>query len=208
MEVCLMTTKSALNDMEYNAAYAMLTCHANTTRLHIESDKSCIERAIKLGHESILEHINLTFEINGLSRACLQELARHRHISLSVESTRHTLKKQLFANGEISLSLSDHMDEGLKLLITNYLKAVIGYVEQHPDVPNDTLKYAMPECLSTNLIMTLNVRELRHIVKLRSAPAALGEFRYLACQLVKAIPEDYRYWVEDCLYNGGESSGS
>ena len=207
MEVCLMATKSALNDMEYNAAYAMLTCHANTTRLHIESDKSCIERAIKLGHESILEHIHLTFEINGLSRACLQELARHRHISLSVESTRHTLKKQ-FANGEISLSLSDHMDEGLKLLITNYLKAVIGYVEQHPDVPNDTLKYAMPECLSTNLIMTLNVRELRHIVKLRSAPAALGEFRYLACQLVKAIPEDYRYWVEDCLYNGGESSGS
>ena len=207
MEVKLITEFSVLSGMEYNAAYAMLTCHANTTRLHIESDKSFIERAIKLGHESILEHIHLTFEINGLSRACLQELARHRHISLSVESTRHTLKKQ-FANGEISLSLSDHMDEGLKLLITNYLKAVISYAKQHPDVPNDTLKYAMPECLSTNLIMALNVRELRHIVKLRSAPAALGEFRYLACQLVKAIPEDYRYWVEDCLYNGGESSGS
>lgn len=207
MEVCLMTTKSALNDMEYNAAYAMLTCHDNATRLHIESDKSFIERAIKLGHESILEHINLTFEIKDLSRACLQELARHRHISLSVESTRHTLKKKL-ADGEIDLSLPESMDEGLETLIKAYLTTLFDYVKQHPDVPNDVLKYAMPECLSTNLIMTLNVRELRHIVKLRSAPAALGEFRYLACQLVKAIPEDYRYWVEDCVYKGGENSGS
>ena len=207
MEVKLITEFSVLSGMEYNAAYAMLTCHANTTRLHIESDKSFIERAIKLGHESILEHINLTFEIKDLSRACLQELARHRHISLSVESTRHTLKKKL-ADGEIDLSLPESMDEGLETLIKAYLTTLFDYVKQHPDVPNDVLKYAMPECLSTNLIMTLNVRELRHIVKLRSAPAALGEFRYLACQLVKAIPEDYRYWVEDCVYKGGENSGS
>ena len=207
MEVRLMTIQRTLEDMEYNAAYAMLVCHDNTDRLHAERSEIFIKRAIKLGHESILEHINLTFKIRDLSRACLQELARHRHISLSVESTRHTLKKKL-ADGEIDLYLSDNMDEGLKLLIMNYLKAVIGYVEQHPDVPNDMLKYAMPECLSTNLTMTLNARELRHIVKLRSAPAALDEFQELACRLVDAIPEDYRYWVEDCVYKGSESNGS
>ena len=207
MEVELITEFSLLSGMEYNAAYAMLTCHANTKKLRQEPAKSFVKKAMELGHESILEHINLTFEIKDLSRACLQELARHRHVSLSVESTRHTLKKQL-ADGEIGLSLPESMDEGLETLIKAYLTTLFDYVKQHPDVPNDVLKYAMPECLSTNLIMTLNVRELRHIVKLRSAPAALGEFRYLACQLVKAIPEDYRYWVEDCVYKGGENSGS
>ena len=207
MEVELITEVSTLISMEFDAAYAMLACHDSTDRLKEAHPNTFVKRAIKLGHESILEHINLGFEITGLSRACLQELARHRHISLSVESTRHTLKKKL-TDREIELSLSDRMDEGLKLLITNYLKAVIDYVEQHPDVPNDVLKYALPECLSTNLIMTLNARELRHIVKLRSAPAALGEFQVLARQLVEAIPESFRYWVEDCLYNGGESSGS
>ena len=207
MNVKLLTNVSLLNGMEYNAAYAMLTCHANATRLHIESDKSFIERAIKLGHESILEHINLTFEINGLSRACLQELARHRHISLSVESTRHTLKKQL-KSGSVDVALPASVNETFEKLIEDCLKAGFDYVITSPDVPNDILKYAMPECLTTNLIMTLNVRELRHIVKLRSAPAALAEFQELACRLVEAIPEDYRYWVKDCVYKGDDSSGS
>ena len=201
MEVTLLTSCNLLRHMEYNAAYAMLTCHANTDKLKDDDTmpRPFIERAIKLGHETILEHINLTFEINDLSRACLQELARHRHISLSVESTRHTLKKQ-FADGEIELSLSDSIDEELETLIKIYLTTLFDYVKKHPDVPNDALKYAMPECLSTNLVMTLNVRELRHIVKLRSAPAALAEFQLLARKLVEAIPEEFRYWIDDCVY--------
>lgn len=80
--------------MEHNSAYAMLMCHANTEKLKDEAPCMFFEKAIKSGHESILEHITLTYEVNNLSRACLQELARHRHISLSVESTRHTLRKK------------------------------------------------------------------------------------------------------------------
>ena len=207
MEVRLMTIQRTLEDMEYNAAYAMLVCHDNTDRLHAERSEIFIKRAIKLGHESILEHINLTFKIRDLSRACLQELARHRHISLSVESTRHTLKKQL-KSGSVEVALPIEVDETLEKLIEGCLKAVCDYAATNPDIANDVLKYAMPECIATNLVMTLNARELRHIVKLRSAPAALDEFQELACRLVEAIPEDYRYWVEDCLYKGSESSGS
>jgi len=48
---------------------------------------------IKNKHSSTLEHINYTFDIDGISRACLQELARHRMASLSVKSTRYTLKE-------------------------------------------------------------------------------------------------------------------
>jgi len=44
-------------------------------------------------HSSTLEHINYSFDIEGISRACLQELARHRHTSMSVKSTRYTLKE-------------------------------------------------------------------------------------------------------------------
>ena len=103
MEVRLLTSKEAIEEMEYNAAYAMLTCHANTDKLQSEEPATFIKRAIKAGHGTILEHITLTFEVNNLSRACLQELARHRHISLSVESTRHTLKKKI--RGEEILTL-------------------------------------------------------------------------------------------------------
>ena len=42
----------------------------------------------KSGHMSVLEHINFTFHITGVSRALLAQLSRHRHISLSVRSQR------------------------------------------------------------------------------------------------------------------------
>ena len=46
-------------------------------------------------HASILEHISFNFFIDGISRACLQEVSRHRHTSLSVKSSRYVLAKEL-----------------------------------------------------------------------------------------------------------------
>lgn len=48
-------------------------------------------------HASILEHVSFNFFIDGISRACLQEWSRHRHMSQSVESTRYTMAKGLKA---------------------------------------------------------------------------------------------------------------
>ena len=48
-------------------------------------------------HGSILEHVSFNFFIDGISRACLQEWSRHRHMSQSVESTRYTMAKELKA---------------------------------------------------------------------------------------------------------------
>ena len=197
MEVKLLTTPKHLAAMEFNAAYAMLTCHANTKKLIYEEPRMFFEKAIKAGHESILEHITLTYEITNLSRACLQELARHRHISLSVESTRHTLK------GKIKELTSKYLgtEEGLKLHIVS-LSAIL---EKMPNISNDELKYYIPEYWPTNLVMTANIRELRHIVRLRTAPAALGEFQELARAFVSELPDDFKYLLEDCAYKKEEN---
>ncbi len=54
-----------------------------------EKDKELINRVgNKFKHGSVLEHLVYNFDIKGISRACLQELARHRIASLSVKSTR------------------------------------------------------------------------------------------------------------------------
>ena len=47
-----------------------------------------IQRRIREGHESIIEHASLTFEISGISRACSHQLVRHRIASYSQESQR------------------------------------------------------------------------------------------------------------------------
>lgn len=191
MNVKLLTSTEAIHDMEHFAALAALTCHANTDKDYIPAD--VLKRIIKLGHESILEHINLTFSIKGLSRACLQELARHRHISLSVESTRHTLRKSIKERfGEFVNQLSGEM-----LHVYFQLKDV---ADDYPDMPNDELKYYIPEFWPTNLIITLNIREFRHILKLRTAPQALKEFRVLARSMFNEVPEQFRYLVQDCVH--------
>ena len=51
-----------------------------------EADKALIDRVgNQFKHASTLEHLNYNFYISGISRACLQELARHRMASLSVK---------------------------------------------------------------------------------------------------------------------------
>ena len=189
MKVELWTSAASIAEMERNAALAALTCRGNADKEHVPSE--VLTRIIKAGHESVLEHINLTYSVKGLSRACLQELARHRHISLSVESTRHTLRKQA-TEGFVCSAFSDvyRHDKAMGFVI---------FASQHPEMPNDELKYYLPEFWPTNLVLTSNVRELRHILRLRTAPAALKEFSDLARAMYEAMPEEFRYLLKDCV---------
>ena len=199
MIVELLTNSETLKDMERFAALAALTCHANTDREFVPSE--VLSRIIKAGHESILEHINLTYSIKGISRALLQEVSRHRHISLSVESTRHTLKRQVMSSGydwvDNECAKNDWLAMGIRTLRR--------IIKLHPDWDNDELKYHIPEWWLTNLVLTSNVRELRHILNLRTAPAALKEFRDLARAMYQAVPEEYKYLLEDCVHEESEA---
>ena len=187
MKVELLTSPESLGEMERNAALAALTCRGNADREHVPSE--VLGRIQKAGHESVLEHITLTYLVEGISRALLQELARHRHISLSVESTRHTLKKKFDA---VSASLPREYSE--------YMFVLWSKLQAKPDVPNNELKYYLPEFWPTNLVLMVNIRELRHILNLRTAPAALKEFRCLGHALFDAVPEQFRYLLLDCVH--------
>ena len=193
MNVKLLTSPASIEDMERFAALGALTCHGNADKEF--SAPEVLSRIINAGHESVLEHINLTYSIKGISRALLQELARHRHISLSVESTRHTLKKQLNTPEVlITADLDRHGKFG------DMLRLLKQIANEYPDMPNDELKYYLPEFWPTNLILTSNIRELRHILDLRTAPAALKEFRDLARAMYEAVPEQYKYLLKDCVH--------
>ena len=196
MEVNLLTGDDMIGDMELNAAFAALTCRGNANKEFKKfAPRQVLERIIKAGHESVLEHITVTYSVKWLSRACLQELARHRHISLSVESTRHTVRK-IAADG---IAWKDYR-ENTKSECQDVFDNFVHFAWDHPDIADDELKYRLPECWPTNLVLTSNVRELRHIVKLRTAPAALKEFQELARKLFEAVPDEFKYLLEDCVY--------
>ena len=127
--------------------------------------------------------------MKGISLVVLQELARHRHISLSVESTRHTLMKVL--DDDFAL---DILNDIVPPKFHPALHTLIQLAHENTGInTNDELKYYLPEFWPTNLILTANIRALRHVLKLRTAPAALREFRVLAYSLYEAMPEEFRY---------------
>ena len=198
MEVKLLTSKTSLQEMENIATQAGLICHNNEGKQ--VDNKDFLTHIIKNKHESVLEHINLTYSIRGLSRACLQELARHRHISLSVESTRHTLRTQV-ENEEYVEALADKLMPCERDLLYYFVR-----LAKISDYSNDELKYYLPEFWPTNLVLTSNVRELRHILKLRTSPESLKEFQVLAHAMADALPEEFRYLVEDCVRHERQTS--
>lgn len=57
---------------------------------------SLIKRVIGSGHYSTIEHIQLTFAIQNVSRACTHQLVRHRHMSFSQKSQRYVKEKGEF----------------------------------------------------------------------------------------------------------------
>lgn len=188
-----------------------------------EKDIALIERVgNKYKHSSTLEHLHYNFYIQGISRACLQELARHRIASYSVKSSRYTLKElkdeEPFLDKETqNLGLDSAKtpldsailaragkyivltgDEAVDCASINALERLRLLVQSKS---NDFAKYAMPECYKTELAWSINARSLQNFLSLRTAKSALWEIRALARAIYRALPYEHKFiyteFVED-----------
>ena len=164
-----------------------------------QKDKELIDRVgNKFKHASTLEHLVYTYYIQGISRALLQELARHRIASLSVKSTRYTLKelkneepficKDIERASKYLVMTSESRVNEMSIKALENLRLIL--VE---GISNDKAKYCLPECYKTELTWTINARSLQNFLSLRSDKSALWEIRELAHKLFEALPEDHKY---------------
>ena len=181
-------------------------------------DKELIERiANKHKHGSVLEHLVYTYAIRDISRACLQELARHRIASLSVKSTRYTLGElkneesflTIIGSGRYDDYISDDSyDRAYKYIIETPDEGVNSFNIRALDnlrklvatnTANDISKYSIPEAFKTELIWTINARSLQNFLKLRTSKDALWEIRELAFNIYDALPEQHKYLFKSSL---------
>ncbi len=164
-----------------------------------EKDKELIDRVgNKFKHASTLEHLVYTFYIKGISRALLQELARHRMASLSVKSTRYTLKElkkeEPFDYKDIKRANKYLVMTGVELVDEMSIKALENLrIVLAQGVSNDKAKYCLPESYMTELTYTINARSLQNFITLRSDKSALWEIQELAKKLYNELPEEHRY---------------
>lgn len=177
---------------------AICKCYGNTPHQDLEKVKKRIDRVANISkHSSVIEHINYTFDIDGISRACLQELARHRMFSFTVKSSRYTLQELKTATDEELLNfVVDLSNNEFDLDLAHQLAIVRGHLRN--GVSNDIVKYLIPEAYKTSLVLTTNARALQNFLELRTSKHALWEIQQLSDAIYRTIPEEHKFMFKDC----------
>jgi thymidylate synthase (FAD) len=144
---------------------------------------SFLQARIREGHESIVEHASLTFEISEVSRACSHQLVRHRIASYSQESQRYVDLSDPELVVPPSVARSPEAMRIWEDLTGRMREAYRGL--RRLGIRKEDSRFLLPHATATRIVVTMNFRELRHFFKLRCDRAAQWEIRALAKEMLK-----------------------
>ena len=164
------------------------TCYQSKHSKSLEDVEKFLYKLMKINHGSIIEHECLTFKIR-TDRACANQIVRHRIASYSQESTRYID----LSDFDIVLDQS-YSNEERKLIksLCEEIQAKYKCFDR-----KDKARAVLPLCTATTLIMTMNLRELRHFLKLRLDKAAHQSIKEVAYQIYKIMENKYPVFVKD-----------
>ena len=164
-------------------------------RLKEGSEKEFVRMIRRSGHHSVLEHAYATFRISGISRACSHQLVRHRLCSFTQKSQRYVDEKDF----SYVIPPSVEENEEAKKLFEEFMESARNtYVRlKELGIKNEDARYLLPNATETEIVLTANFRELRHIISLRKDKSAQWEIRKLAHEMLRLLKEHAPSVFED-----------
>ncbi len=172
-----------------------------------DKTESFLDMLISIGHESPFEHVSVTFGIEGVSRAVLAQITRHRIASFSVQSQRYvnkehftyivppTVKENPAALAEFVSAMEEdrtHYTKLVKILKADHMVRLLSEGEDEKVAEIKAEKAAcedarsvLPNACDTKIIMTMNVRSLYNFFELRCCNRAQWEIRTLAVEMLR-----------------------
>ena len=173
--------------------YSRATIDDLTQRVSAKDQTSFVQKIMGMGHESVLEHASFTFGVEGVSRVLLAQLTRHRLASFSVQSQRYVSYEDGFGYimpPKIAALGQEAQDEYCRQMQQMHewycqWQEKLGTGEGS----NEDARFVLPGACETRLMMTMNVRELRHFFSLRMCSRAQWEIRALATEMHRLCME-------------------
>ncbi len=196
-------------------AAAAKLCYANVgiddlmDELTDDKVASFVEKLASLGHESPTEHVSFTFAIEGVSRALLAQITRHRIASFSVQSQRYVRLEEFdyvtppqISNNDSALAA---FDESMKSEAENYKRIAAllkdGHIKRLMDMGDDEktatrkaekmaiedARFVLPNACDTKMIVTMNTRSLNNFFRHRCCNRAQWEINELADEMLKLV---------------------
>ena len=190
-----------------------------------EKTASFVDMLADIGHESPIEHASFTFGIEGVSRALLAQLTRHRMASYSVQSQRYVAANQFEyvlppeiaaipeAAEEYKRAMEEdqaHYDRLTAILKEKHYAALISAGVGEKEAARaaekqaiEDARFVLPNACTTKIMMTMNARSLHNFFRHRCCNRAQWEIRALAEEMyklcVEAAPHLFRHAGPPCV---------
>jgi thymidylate synthase (FAD) len=179
--------------------------NVNVTRVRTDR-RAYLENILKSAHGSVLEHANFSFALRNCSRVLTHELVRHRAGSaFSQESLRYVRLTDI--GFRVPPALEPIRDQVISLVETLeefQVSAADSLGLDDEGVPfavkkeiTSALRRLAPIGLSTDILWTANVRTLRHVIEMRTAPGAEEELRLVFDQVAEMMCAEAPHLFQD-----------
>lgn len=175
---------------------------------------------LRHGHFGPFEHASATFSIEGVSRSLMAQLTRHRHATYDIQSMRYVPFADFDTKTQDTEELVVHPpsasdpewigrnqstgavdEETAKRREEVFHRSVEGSVNEYQELldlgmPPEDARFVLPIGTRTNIMMTLNVRQLMHIADMRAAADSQWEIRQMTEEILDLAAEWCPYTFE------------
>ena len=161
------------------------TCYKSEDRITAESAENFVRKLIERWHESVLEHESIAVRFI-CDRGISHEIVRHRLASYSQESQRYVRYNDdiEFINPRMPNAKTYEAWQELCERAEETYKELLSY-----GVQPEQARAVLPNSTKTEIVMTANLREWRHFLKLRTAKTAHPQMRELTVPLLHELQE-------------------
>jgi thymidylate synthase (FAD) len=181
-------------------------------KIEAKDQKAFVEKLVKIGHMTPIEHASFTFAIEGISRACSHQLVRHRLASYSQQSQRYVSEESGF---DYIIPPTIKEDKELKKAFVAFMKdaqeaynTMVGKLNDKGikgESANQDARFLLPNAAETKIMVTMNARELLHFFRQRCCNRAQWEIRIMSEKMLslvkKAAPTIFYKAGPGCLYS-------
>lgn len=198
MEVHLL---SVTPDAEKLIERAGRTCYLSFEKETADSHQRFIRMIVKSGHHSVLEHASATFRIKGGSRSFTHQLVRHRLVSYSQQSQRYVGE-----HGFTYITPPKIFDDmpSLTAYTIAMKNAKLAYNKLiNLGMKKEDARFVLPNACESEIVISANFRELRHIFDKRCDKAAQWEIRAIAIKMLRIMKEVAPIVFEDYIITDG-----
>jgi thymidylate synthase (FAD) len=152
------------------------------------NDEKRLAHIIGVGHLSVLRFGSAVFRIQGISRVCLAQLTRSKHLDYLVRSSRYCDESEA----------EFHMPESLKELDAVSQVRILSCLQKAEDlykelrdkgISKQDARYILPQAQETELYVSGNYQAWKDFIKLRSSKSAQEEVRKVALKIERQLQE-------------------